>query len=65
MMRASFVFTNSAPSSASAADAATIFKVEHVIAMLPLSWIGSPSQDVLPMKNIPRLGFGIFLLTRN
>jgi hypothetical protein len=38
-MRASFVFTKRALSSASAAEAATIFKIAYVTATLPLSWI--------------------------
>ena len=37
---ACLVFNNSAPSSASAADAATHFKIEHMTCMAPLSLIG-------------------------
>ena len=48
-----FVFTNSVPSSASAAEAATILSIAHVIAILPFSWIGSPSRGMLPRKKQP------------
>ena len=38
MTLASFAFTNNAPNSASAAEAATIFKISHVIATVELDW---------------------------
>ena len=50
---ASWAFKNSAPSSASAADAATNFSIEHVIIMFPLRKIGSPSFGKLPRKKYP------------
>ena len=45
---ASFVFTNSAPSFASAAEVATILSIAHVITILPFNWIGLPSCVMLP-----------------
>ncbi len=53
MIRMTFAFwelSNKAPSSASAADAVTSFKIAQVMKMLPFSLIGSPSFDKLPRK---------------
>ena len=46
-----FAFTHNAPSSASAADAVTTFKIAHVIAILPLSWIGVLTCSQLPSEH--------------
>ena len=47
---ASCAFRNSAPSSASAADAATSLRMVHCTWMAPLSLMGSPSRGKLPRK---------------
>ena len=53
MIFASFALTNSAPSSASAADAAADFKIAYVTGTLPLSLIGFPFVGMLPRKKYP------------
>ena len=53
MIRASWVLMKSAPSSDSAADAATSFSMVHVMAMLPLSLIFYPLRGILPRKKYP------------
>ena len=50
---ASWAFKNSAPSSASAADAATSFSIKQVIIILPFKTMGSPSFGKLPRKKYP------------
>ena len=50
IMRTSCALRKRAPSSASAADAATNFKIAHVTATLPLSLIGFPFVSMLPRK---------------
>ena len=60
---ASWALRNSAPSLASAAEAATSFSMAQVIMTLPLSLIGSPSFGKLPRKNIRPLGFAHLLLS--
>ena len=46
----SIAFMNSAPSSASAADAATNFKMVQLVRMAPLRKIGPPSFGIDPRK---------------
>ena len=53
MIHASWVLIKSVPNSASAADAATIFSMVHVMAMLPLSLIFFPLRGMLPRKKYP------------
>ena len=53
MTFASCAFKNNAPNSASAADAATSFKMEHVVRIFPFSLIGSLSLSKLPRKKYP------------
>lgn len=50
---ASLALRNRAPSSASAADDATNFRMVHKMAMAPLSLMGSPSRGMLPRKKYP------------
>ena len=53
MTFASCAFKNNAPNSASAADAATSFKMEHVVRIFPFNLIGSLSLGKLPRKKYP------------
>ena len=57
---ASWALRNRAPSSALAAEAATSFRIEQVIMMLPLSLIGSPSVCKLQRKKNPPAQLGAF-----
>jgi hypothetical protein len=60
---ASCALRKSAPSSASAADAATSFRMVDVMWIAPFIFIGSPSLGTLPRKKYPpaRLcAFGAF-----
>jgi hypothetical protein len=50
MILASCAFRKRAPNSASAADAATSFRMVHVMWIVPFSLIGSPSCGRLPRK---------------
>ena len=51
---ASCVLRKRAPNYASAAEAATSFRIAHVIiAMFPLSLIGFPFTGTVPMKKYP------------
>ena len=53
MIFACFALRNSAPSSASAAEAATNFKMVHSTCIAPLILMGFPSRGREPRKNIP------------
>ena len=53
MTFASWALRNRAPSSASAADAATSFSIEHVVKIFPFNLIGSPSFGKLHKKKYP------------
>ena len=53
MIFASCAFRNRAPNSASAADAATSFRMVHVMWMAPFRRIGSPLRGRLPRKKYP------------
>ena len=50
---ASLALRKRAPSSASAADAATNRRMVHKMAMAPLSLMGLPSRGMLPKKKYP------------
>ena len=62
MIFASFVLMKSAPSSASAADAATILMMAHVTAMLPLRKMGLPFLACFRERNNYLLCFYLALL---
>ena len=53
MILASFAFKNSAPSSASAAEAATNFNILHKEWIAPFNLIGCPSTGTEPKKKCP------------
>ena len=53
MVRPSFIFMNSAPNSASAADDATNLKMVYKVKITPLSVMGYPSLDSEPRKKWP------------
>ena len=53
MTLASCALRNSAPSSASAADAATSLRIVQVMWIAPLMMIGSASRGMLPRKKYP------------
>ena len=70
MIRASWVLRNSALSSASAAEAATSFRIAHVIAMFPLSLIGwsflgtfLQERSIRPPNSCLCLQFGVMHLS--
>ena len=54
MIFASLAFKKSAPSSASAADEATNFKIAHRVCMGPFSVIGCPSIGSEPRNKFPQ-----------
>ena len=61
MLLDSFSFKNSAPNSASAADAATNMSIWHRVNITPLRWIGCLSCGVHPRNKCPAVWLRVSL----